>query len=87
LVDNDGDCYTIDQQSFAETYKKLRPGHYLKTTPIWAEQAKSSGQVSTKEGKTEYQAGDYIVSNNKDGSDSYAISQSKFESSYIADEE
>ena len=37
LVDNNGDVYTIDSEVFARTYRKLGPGKYVKTTPIWAE--------------------------------------------------
>ena len=41
----------------------------------------------TKEGETAYQAGDYLVSNNQDGTDAYAISAEKFQALYdIADE-
>jgi hypothetical protein len=42
--------------------------------------------VETKEGQSHYRAGDYLVSNNEDGSDAYAISAAKFESMYVPDE-
>ena len=64
VVDNDGDHYTVDGDVFARTYRKLSPGIYVKTTPIWAEVASESGQVLTKEGASHYQARDYLVSNN-----------------------
>jgi hypothetical protein len=35
---------------------------------------------------THYNAGDYIVSNNSDGSDAYAITAAKFETLYTPDE-
>jgi hypothetical protein len=38
--------------------------------------------VNTKEGATAYRAGDYLVSNNRDGSDGYAVSARKFEEMY-----
>ena len=86
VVDNDGDHYTVDGEVFARTYRKLSPGIYVKTTPIWAEVASKSGQVPTKEGASHYQAGDYLVSNNEDGTDAYCISAAKFESMYELDE-
>ena len=85
IVDNDGDVYTVDADVFARTYRPTGPGAYVKTTPIWAERAQSAGSVKTKEGATHYDAGDYLVSNNSDGSDQYAIEASKFESMYVED--
>jgi hypothetical protein len=85
LVDNDGDVYSVDAEAFARTYRPVAergPGAYVKVTPIWAERAQGAGHVKTQEGATEYGAGDYIVSNNRDGSDAYAISARKFEDMY-----
>ena len=87
IVDNDGDVYTIDADVFARTYRQTGPGTYVKTTPIWAERASSAGSVRTREGVTCYDAGDYLVSNNRDGSDEYAIAAEKFESLYTPDDE
>ena len=84
LVDNDGDVYTVDADVFERTYRQTGTGTYVKTTPIWAEQASRAGSIKTKEGVTHYEAGDYLVSNNSDGSDEYAISATKFESLYTA---
>lgn len=86
LVDNDGDVYTVDAEAFTATYRELSPGVYLKSTPIYAEQAASAGRVKTKEGESEYRTGDYIVSNNADGSDAYCISAAKFEAMYELDD-
>ena len=87
IVDNDGDVYTVDAQVFASTYRptdrRTAPGAYIKTTPVWAEQAPQAGSVATKEGVTHYESGDYLVSNNQDGSDSYATSAKKFEELYV----
>jgi len=85
LVDNDGDVYTVDADAFARTYREAegRPGAYVKTTPVWAEQASKAGSVNTKEGVTQYQAGDYIVSNSRDGSDDYAMTADRFERLYM----
>ena len=86
LVDNDGDIYTVDEKVFEETYEQTGPGRYQKTNPIWAKRTTEPGAVITKEGKSHYQAGDYLVSNKDDGSDDYCISADKFESMYELDE-
>lgn len=87
IVDNDGDVYTVDADSFERTYRKVATGAYVKTTPVWAERAATAGSVTTKEGSTQYQAGDYLVSNSSDGSDEYAMTSEKFEELYTADED
>ena len=87
LVDNEGDIYTVDSEVFAKTYRNTGPGIYVKTTPVWAEIADRPGSVITKEGESHYQAGDYLVYNNEDGTDAYCISAAKFESMYELDEE
>ena len=86
LVDNEGDIYTVDRDVFAKTYRKTRPGTYFKATPIWVEVATEPGSVDTQEGRSHYEAGDYLVSNNADGTDAYCISAAKFESMYELDE-
>ena len=86
IVNNAGDHYTVDEDVFAKTYRKLSPGIYVKTTPIWAEVATRPGEVGTKEGVSRYQAGDYLVSNNENGTDAYCIRAAKFESMYEPDE-
>ena len=86
LVDNGGDIYTVDREVFANTYRKVDIGKYVKTTPVWAEVAAEAGSVVTKEGKSSYEAGDYLVYNNEDGSDAYCVSAAKFESMYELDE-
>ena len=85
IVDNEGDVYTVDADVFARTYRQVGPGAYVKSTPVWAERASQAGSVKTKEGVTHYKAGDYLVSNNADGSDEYAIAAAKFESLYQLD--
>ncbi len=84
IVHNDGDTYTVDAETFANTYKESGPGLYLKTTPVWAMQAESAGSIRTKEGSTDYQADDYIVYNDPEGKDRYAVSKAKFEKLYEA---
>lgn len=82
LVNNDGDTYTIDQDSFRRTYRPTGPGTYVKITPVWAEIATESGEVCTKEGTTRYERGDYLVYNEPDGGDAYAVSKAAFERMY-----
>ncbi|HRO59286.1 MAG TPA: hypothetical protein PK177_08995 [Burkholderiaceae bacterium] len=86
LVDNDGDVYTVAADVFERTYRNRGPGQWIKTTPIWATQASEAGEVATTEGRTRYEASDYVVSNNEDGSDAYAISAAKFEQTYEPDD-
>lgn len=82
LVDNNGDVYTVSADSFAQTYEEVSPGRYFKRAEVWAEKAQAAGRIKTQEGFTEYQKDDYLVSNNKDGSDDYAIARVKFEEMY-----
>jgi hypothetical protein len=87
VVDNEGDVYTVDADVFARTYRQTAIGSYVKTTPVWAERAVHAGTVKTKEGSTQYQPGDYLVSNSSDGTDQYAMAPEKFESLYIVADE
>ncbi len=84
LVDNEGDCYTINAATFASTYTRVSEGRYKKTAAVWAERATRPGRVKTAEGYTAYDNGDYIVHNRDDPTDSYAVSKEKFEKMYIA---
>lgn len=87
IVDNDGEVYTVDAAVFARTYRKTAVGAYVKTTPVWAERVSHAGSVQTKEGATQYEAGDYLVSNNSDGSDEYAMKAEKFQDLYTPDDD
>jgi len=82
LVDNQGDVYTVDDEVFTRTYRRMGPGTYLKTTPVWAEVATEPGRVPTKEGRSHYDAGDYLVYNNENATDAYCIKAAKFEAMY-----
>jgi hypothetical protein len=86
LVDNAGDVYTIDADTFARTYRQVGKGAYVKSTPVWAERAAGAGSVATNEGRTDYVAGDWLVSNREDGGDTYAVSAEKFEAMYEPDD-
>lgn len=82
IVYNNSDTYTVDAETFANTYKEVGPGSFLKTTPVLATKARKSGTIRTKEGSTKYKQGDYIVYNDADGLDRYAVSAKKFEKMY-----
>ena len=82
LVNNGGDVYTIDRETFARTYRQTGPGTFVKVTPVWAEVATEPGAVRTKEGSTRYARGDYLVYNQRDGVDAYAVSRLAFERMY-----
>ena len=83
IVDNDGDVYTVNRVSFRRTYRQVRPGAYVKITPVWAEKADAAGRIKTKEGSTGYKRGDYLVFNQKNGADGYAVSAQKFKRMYV----
>jgi hypothetical protein len=82
LVDNDGDIYTVDRETFEQTYRPVSPGVYVKTTPVWAEIAETAGEIQTKEGVTHYEAGAYLVFNDSQGQDGYAVEADSFEEMY-----
>jgi hypothetical protein len=84
LVNNNGDVYTIDGETFARTYRVSGPGTYVKAAPVWAEIATSAGEVRTKEGATHYESGDYLVYNEAGGGDGYAVAKEEFERMYEA---
>ena len=85
LVNNNDEIYTIDKDSFEQTYRKESPGLYVKTTTVLAEVAKDSGYIETKEGKSSYKKGDYLIYNNEDSTDTYSISAEKFKCIYELD--
>jgi len=82
LVNNNGDVYTVDGDTFARTYRRSGPGTYIKATPVWAEVAKTDGGIHTKEGVTRYSPGDYLVYNQADGGDGYAVEPDEFDRMY-----
>ena len=86
VVDNHGDVYTVDAEVFARTYRRLPDGRYLKVTPVWAEVADSDGSIPTKEGRSTYAKGDYVVFNDEHGRDGYCIAAPKFDQLYELDE-
>ena len=82
IVNNDGEIYTVDRETFSRTYSAVSPGIYEKVAPVWARVAEQPGQIATKEGMTHYQAGAYLVYNDPDGKDGYAVDAEAFEKMY-----
>lgn len=87
LVDNQGEVYTVDHESFVSTYRAVSPGRYIKHGVVWAREAKNAGVIETKEGKTRYGQGDFVVYNEREGTDGYAIAAEKFHALYEPDDE
>lgn len=83
LVKSGDEVYTIDKDSFANTYKKEDGDRYYKAVGVYAVKAQEDGVISTKEGKTHYKRGDFIVYNDKGLTDGYAIDGEKFNSLYV----
>ena len=75
-------CIRSDQESFSRTYEKVSLGVYRKSAHVFAVAAVEAGQIKTKEGVTHYLPGDYLVSNNADGTDAYAMDAAKFVEMY-----
>lgn len=77
----------MDGEVFSKTYQKQGPGIFVKSTPVWAEIATEAGSVITREGESHYEAGDYLVYNNEDGTDAYCVvGKAKFDEMYEPDE-
>ena len=84
LVSNHGDVYTVDADTFARTYHEVSPGLYEKTAIVWARRANEEGAIQTKEGSTAYKPGDYLVFNDAEGKDGYAMKEETFQKLYEA---
>ncbi len=82
IVNNRGEVYTVDRDTFARTYRAESTGLYRKIAPVWAEVADGDGTVLTREGVTHYKAGDYLVFNDENGQDGYAVTAPSFEAMY-----
>lgn len=92
LVQAEGDTYTIAAAVFEETYAAVSPGCYVKVAKVWAYAAQAAGAVTTLEGETHYEAGDFIVRNgDEEGAydgpkgEPYAIARATFEQLYELD--
>jgi len=84
ILNNQGDVYTVDAESFARTYSMISPGVYAKTAAVWAEKTDAAGSIPTKEGATQYQAGDYLLYNEREKKDGYAVKAETFDALYEA---
>ncbi|MFN9548286.1 MAG: patatin-like phospholipase family protein [Cyanobacteriota bacterium] len=82
IVEREGSVHTVAAESFARTYKQIGPATYIKQASVWAAPAGRDGVIKTKEGGTHYQQGDYLVWNDPERKDGYAISKDIFESLY-----
>ena len=82
LVNNGGDVYTVERETFERTYQNVSSGEYVKVQPIWARKADDDGKIQTKEGETSYKAGDMIVFNDEDEIDGYAMAVKSFNRLY-----
>ena len=82
IVNSSGEVYTIDAESFKATYERVGLGQYKKSAPTWAKQADEAGTVTTKEGVSQYEAGDWIASNDAEYKDTYTIAADVFETTF-----
>lgn len=82
IVEHNGSVHTVDATTFARTYKQVGPATYVKQGVVWAAPARTDGAIPTLEGQTHYKQGDFLVWNDKDGKDGYAIRKDVFESLY-----
>jgi len=82
IVNNGGDVYTVDGATFERTYCADGIGTYQKVTPVWAEIAERDGAIQTKDCVTHYKAGSYVVFNDAEGKDAYAMDRASFEKMY-----
>lgn len=82
IVQNGDDTYTVDADVFARTYERVEGATYRKTGTVWAEPQSESGTIRSMEGSTNYGADDYVVYNDREKTDGYAIERAKFESMY-----
>lgn len=87
LVKNGDDVYTVDRQTFENTYTATdTAGQYIKTGNVWAKRATEQGTIQTKEGSTRYDAGDWLMFNDPEGKDGYAVSAERFLDLYELDQ-
>jgi hypothetical protein len=89
LVLSNGDTYTIDADEFAKTYAPLvfagreePTGHFRKTAITYAFEASKAGTITTLEGESDFEAGDYICASNPEMLDGYPVSRETFEATY-----
>gem|GEM_PF-274746 len=86
LVKHDDEYYTVESESFSQTYQNISGNQYKKVGNVWAEVAEKDGQITTKEGKTQYKKGDMRVYNQPDKTDGYAMPAKAFYNNYELDD-
>lgn len=82
IVQNGDDTYTVAAESFARTYEHVSGAEYRKVGRVWAEAQAEAGTIRTQEGSTDYRAGDFLVYNDRNREDGYAVERAKFEALY-----
>jgi hypothetical protein len=82
IVDRDGSVHTVSADTFARTYRQIGPATYVKQGVVWAAPASCDGAIATKEGETHFKQGDFLVWNDPEGNDGYAIAKDVFASLY-----
>jgi hypothetical protein len=82
LVESNGRVHTVTADSFARTYKQIGPATYVKEGLVWAAPASCDGAIATQEGQTHYKQGDFLVWNDRERTDGYAIAKGTFETLY-----
>ena len=82
LVNNGGDVYTVEGETFERTYRMASPGVYVKVQTVWARVADADGMIRTTEGETHFRAGDMVVFNDEAEQDGYAMTAEKFAQLY-----
>jgi hypothetical protein len=82
IVQNGEDTYTVDADVFSRTYRLVGGSEYRKVGTVWAEKQVAPGTIPTKEGSTAFEPGDYVVYNDAEQTDGYAVQRAKFESLY-----
>lgn len=85
LVRKNGESYIIDRISFEDTCEPVShsPDRYVKTSPILARQMNEDGIILTKEGRTNYTAGQFLCYNRPDLTDGWAQKASNIENNYV----
>ncbi|MYM62811.1 DUF4231 domain-containing protein [Pseudomaricurvus sp. HS19] len=78
LVNNGGDVYTVAADYFADRYREISPGHFIKVGEVWAEEAEQAGSLPTLEGASDYGVGDYLVYDRQMGGAAYAVGRYRF---------
>ena len=82
IVERNGSVHTVAADSFARTYKQVGPATYVKRGVVWAAPASRAGAIATQEGFTHVKSGDFLVWNDKELQDGYAIAKDTFASLY-----